>query len=122
MCAWGVGPEGIQTREVDSGRGGDMLQVRLGQTNIAGAAQAKGAHALREGAFNPRASGIPSLERGGRLPGPCGLEGKVLGAGTHFECPWPGGRAGALRARGTRPAVVRSEPDVNDGMGAPASS
>jgi hypothetical protein len=58
-----------------------MLQGRFRQPPIARVAEPKGAHALRQGPFDARSSGIELVPLFTGISGPGGVQGLIV-------CPW----------------------------------
>src|SRR5215471_1964070 len=105
----------LRHNPIDIDRGGDrdVLQVGLRQAPISALPQAKGPYPLREGPFHARPLLITLLSLLTGIPGPCRVEGVILGAGLELQ------RARLLLgpcAEGagcTWPTIVRIEADVN---------
>src|SRR4051794_41565602 len=85
--ARGRAEPGGETLDVDRGRGGDVLEVRPGQPAVAAAAQAEGAHPLRDRALDPGPPAVaaPALLR--REPPPRRRQGLVLRPRVQPEVP-----------------------------------
>src|SRR5689334_6541017 len=108
---------GAETAEVDRGGGRHVLQVGLGQAAVAAAAQAEGAHPLRDGTLDAGPPGVDTTPRLGRELPARRPERLVLGPGWQLQVAGPGARArGPRRARA---AVGLTEQHTDVGTTAP---
>src|SRR5689334_15243423 len=76
--ARGRAEPGGEALEVDRGRGGHVLEARPGQPAVAAAAQAEGAHPLRDRALDPGPPRVGAPAVLGREPPPRRRQGLVL--------------------------------------------
>ena len=105
----------MQPDEVQCDGHVDVVEAGFGQAAVAGAAGAV-AGGLVHGAFDAGAAGVAGLEREGVLGGAAGGQGFGEFAGLDGEL--PACAAGAQGAGRARAAVVRGEPDDDDGLAA----
>ncbi len=79
------GEPGREADQIDRGRGGNMLQVRLGLTYVSGLTQAEGAYGLGERSFNAGAPPVFDCEARVCLACAGRLEGQILLLGTDHQ-------------------------------------
>jgi len=104
------------TGQVDRGCCGDVLQVRLGQTDVPRATQAKGTRALRDSAFDSCACLIAFFELRGLLSVTCGQQGIMLRFWLEGEDTWSLPGTGAATRHDAGRAIVSTEADLKDGL------
>src|SRR4051794_19532334 len=100
---------GGKALDIDRGRGRHVLEVRLGQSAVAAAAQAEGAHPLRNRALDPGPPRVATTPLLRREPLPGGPQRLVLGARRQLQVPGPVLGPGAQGPRRAGAAVGLAE-------------
>ena len=85
LGSWALLQPGDNPIHIDRRGRRHMLEVRLVQTTVARAPQAKGPHPLGQGAFDPRSALLMLLTIVTGIPGPGCLKCLVLGLGWQPE-------------------------------------
>src|SRR5512135_3723538 len=104
----------MEPYHVDGGCRQKMLQMRLGQTNVAAGTEAATSNRLLMRALDAGPGGVPGPKHVRRLPAACRLEGFVLVAGLQADDSRFVLRFGTLRTKWTRRAIRPGKAGLED--------
>src|SRR4051794_3627265 len=107
-------PPFAEPDEIDGDRGHDVLQVRLGEAEVTGMAQAAAADGLLVGGLDAGARRVARAELGRRPPVPGGVQSLVVLARLQADDPRLELGSGAAGAQRAGRAVLRGEAGLED--------